>query len=149
MNCHTFLKIRFFCYHIRRHSDERQSAKHPPAPAEDHRASTWGEWSGWLGSGHGTGVGVRVEYRQYNRETAGLSCSVASPRDPFLHKAPRPHPATSVESQPLKWHDPTPFRSRNRTFHLSSRDRASISCVIVDYVPRRSKTGNSGLIGRC
>lgn len=107
----------------------------------DHRASTWGEWSGWLAwirsrhQGGGT-----CEYSTDSIETAGLSCFVASPRDPFLHKAPRPYPTTPVENQPLKWHDPTPSRSRIRNlsrFHETTR--LHLSCVIVDYVPRRSE----------
>lgn len=74
------------------------------------------EWPGlaWIRSRHqGGGTCASTVYGQY-RETAGLSCFVASPRDPFLHKAPRPCPTTPVENQPLKWHDPTPSRSRIR-----------------------------------
>lgn len=74
------------------------------------------EWPGlaWIRSRHqGGGTCASTVYGQY-RETAGLSCFVASPRDPFLHKAPRPYPTTPVENQPLKWHDPTPSRSRIR-----------------------------------
>lgn len=123
----------------------------------DHRASTWGEWSGWLAwirSRH-RGGGT-CEYSTDSIETAGLSCFVASPRDPFLHKAPRPYPTTSVENRPLKWHDPTPSRSRIRNlsrFTSSPRNCAPPSRVwswiMCRDDPRILRPRNSGLINRC